>query len=230
MDYSGWMETLNKALANSAGQVAAYLPKLLIAVLLLLAGWLAAKLLRNFSVRLLIGLDRLWHKIIAHKGLEQLQPHHGPAKIAGEILFWFVILFAVGGAGSVLGLDIFVSWLSTITTYIPILLTGLLIILAGIVISSLLRDLISSTALSAGVPQGDLLGRIAQIAVLLTAVIIGVDQIGIDVTFLSIIVGVLLGVTFGGIALAFGIGARSYLANIIAGHQLRAQPFPRAGR
>ena len=95
------------------------------------------------------------------------------------------------------------------------------IILAGIVISSLLRDLISSTALSAGVPQGDLLGRIAQIAVLLTAVIIGVDQIGIDVTFLSIIVGVLLGVTFGGIALAFGIGARSYLANIIAGHQLR---------
>lgn len=221
MDYAAWIATLKHELANILNQVAAYVPRLLVAIMLLLIGWMVAKLLRVASVRLLIGLDRLWHRLVVHKGLEQLQPHRAPARIAGEILFWFVILLFIAAAASVLGLDIFVRWLSTVTTYIPILLTGLLIILAGVVIASLLRDAISSTAASAGVPQSDLLGRIAQTAVLLTAIIIGVNQIGIDVTFLSIVVGVLLAVTFGGIALAFGIGARAHMANIIAGHQLR---------
>lgn len=221
MDYATWIATIKTELAAIANQVVAYVPRLLIALILLFVGWVAARLLRVASVRLLIGLDRLWHRVVAHKGLEQLQPHRGPARIAGEILFWFVILLFVAAAASVLGMNVFVQWLSTVTTYIPILLTGLLIILAGIVISSLLRDVIASTASSAGVPQSDLLGRIAQFAVLLTAVVIGVNQIGIDVTFLSIVVGVLLAVTFGGVALAFGIGARAHMANIIAGHQLR---------
>ncbi len=221
MDYTAWITTLKTELANIINQVAAYVPRLLVAIMLLLIGWVVARLLRVISVRLLIGLDRLWHKVIAQKGLAQLQPHHGPARIAGEILFWFAILLFIAAAASVLGLDIFVKWLSAVTTYIPILLTGLLIILAGVVISSLLRDVITSAASSAGVPQSDLLGRIAQTAVLLTAIIIGVNQIGIDVTFLSIVVGVLLAVTFGGVALAFGIGARAHMANIIAGHQLR---------
>lgn len=221
MDYAVWIATLKTELAGIVNQVAAYLPRLLVAVMLLVVGWVVARVLRVISVRLLIGLDSLWHRVISQKGLTQLRPHQGPARIAGEILFWFAILLFIAAAASVLGLDIFVKWLSEITTYIPILLTGLLIILAGVVISSLLRDVISSTASSAGVPQSELLGRIAQTAVLLTAIIIGVNQIGIDVTFLSIVVGVLLAVTFGGVALAFGIGARAHMANIIAGHQLR---------
>jgi len=221
MDVTSWIDLLHSELSIIVDQTVRYLPRLLFALVIMLAGWLVAKLSRAISVRLLIGIDRLWHRFISHRALEQFQPHYPPAKIAGEIVFWFIIMFFVAGAASILGLGTFVSWLSKVATYIPILLTGLLIILAGVIISALVRDLIVSSAISAGIPQSDLLGRIAQMAILLVTVIIGADQIGIDVTFLSIIIGVLTAVTFGGIALAFGAGAKDFVANIISSHQLR---------
>lgn len=223
MEIASWAEALGQEFSNLASQAAAYLPRLLLAAVLLLGGWLIAKLLRMASVRFLLGLDRLWHQFITRRGLERLQPQYPPARIAGEIVFWFVILFTVAGAASALGLGAFVEWLSQVAAYLPILLTGMLIILAGVIISALMRDVITSAAQKAGVEKGDLLGRITQATILLITIAVGIDQIGVDISFISVVVGVALAATFGGVALAFGIGAHDYMGNIIAAHQLRHQ-------
>lgn len=221
MDTTAWLKAFRNEFTELFFQIATYLPRLLFAILVMVIGWLVARLVRALSVRLLLGLDLLWHRLIARRGFERLQPRYPPARIAGEIAFWFVILFFMAGAASLLGLGTFVAWISKLTTYIPILLTGLLIIIAGIVLSSLLRELVASGAERAGIQRSDLLGRIVQIIILLTATAVGVDQIGINISFLSIIVGVALAATFGSVALAFGIGAQTYMSNVIAGHQLR---------
>ena len=67
MDYAAWIATLKGELANIINQVAAYVPRLLIALMLLLVGWMVAKLLRVASVRLLIGLDPLDFRVINEK-------------------------------------------------------------------------------------------------------------------------------------------------------------------
>lgn len=221
MEFTSWIETFSGEFTSAAGQIAAYLPRLLLALLVMVAGWLVAKLVRAISIRLLLGLDSLWQRLIARKGLERLQPRYPPARIVGEVLFWIVVLLFMAGAAAILGLEIFVAWLSTVATYIPILLTGLLIILAGIIISAMMRDLVATTAERTGIGKSELLGRIVQITILVTATAIGVKQIGIDITFLSVIIGIGLATTLGGIALAFGLGARDYMSNVIAGHQIR---------
>jgi small-conductance mechanosensitive channel len=66
-----------------------------------------------------------------------------------------------------------------------------------------------------------MLGRSAQIIILFTAIIIGIDQVGIDIAFLSVIAGIVLSAMLGGLALAFGLGARTHVSNIIAANQLR---------
>lgn len=221
MDITAWIKAFTNEFAGLLNQVATYAPRLLLAIAVMTLGWLVARMARAVSVRLLLGLDLLWHRFVAHKGLERLQPRYAPARIAGEILFWVVVLFFMAGAASILGLGTFVAWISKLTAYIPVLLTGVLIIVAGIILSSLLRDVVSSGAERAGIQRSDLLGRIAQVTVLLTATAVGVGQIGINITFLSIIVGIALAATFGSVALAFGIGAQTYMSNVIAGHQLK---------
>lgn len=221
MDTTAWLKAFRTEFSDLFYQVATYLPRLLLAAVVMALGWLIARLVRTLSVRLLLGLDLLWQRLVAHKGLERLQPRYPPARVAGEILFWLVVLFFLAGAASILGLGTFVAWISKLTTYIPILLTGLLIIIAGIIVSSLLRELVASGAERAGIQRSDLLGRIVQITVLLTATAVGVDQIGINISFLSIIVGIALAATFGSVALAFGIGAQTYMSNVIAGHQVK---------
>ncbi len=206
---------------SMTAQALAYLPRITAAVLLLVLGWLLARLLRLLVVRTIGSLDRLWRKLISKRGLDHLQPRHPPARIVGELVFWLLMLIFVTLATEILGLGVFGTWLKQIFTYLPLATVGLLIILVGFVVSSLARDLVASAAASAGLSHGDLLARAAQIIILFIAIVIGIDQIGIDIAFLSVIAGIILATMLGGIALAFGLGARNHVSNIIAANQLR---------
>jgi len=139
----------------------------------------------------------------------------------GQLLFWILMLIFITISSDILGLNIFGIWLKEVISYIPLAAAGLLIVVVGFVVSSLARDLVSSTVVSAGMMQGDLLGRSVQMVILFIAVILGIDQIGIDILFLSVIAGIILASMLGGIALAFGLGARTHVSNIIAANQMR---------
>jgi len=215
------LEGLATAFQNITVQVLDYLPRVAAAVFVMILGWLLARLLRLLIVRAIGRLDQLWQRLISKQGLGHLQPRHPPARIVGELVFWLLMLIVVTLATEILGLDIFGVWLKEIVSYLPLAVAGLLIVLVGFMVSSLARDLVASAAATAGLSHGDLLGRTAQIIILFITIIIGIDQIGIDVAFLSIVVGIILATMLGGIALAFGFGARTHVSNIIAANQLR---------
>ncbi len=204
-----------------AAQLMNFLPKLLLALLILVIGWLLARLLSLLLVRAIGQIDRFWHRLIAHRGMQPLQPRQPPTRLMGQILFWILMLIFITLASDILGLNIFGAWLKEIVAFLPLAVGGLLIVVAGFVLSSLARDLVSSTVASAGMPQGDLLGRSVQFVILFIAVILGIDKMGIDILFLSVIAGIILASMLGGIAVAFGLGARTHVSNIIASNQLR---------
>ncbi len=214
---SSW-EGLVTGLQNMATPVLDYLPRLITAMLVLVIGWLLARFLRQLIVQAIRRLDKLWQRLIMKRGQEQLQPRHTPVRIVGDLVFWVLLLIVVTLAAKLLGLDIFGVWLKEI---VPLALAGLLIVLVGFIVSSLARDLVASAAESAGLSHGDLLGRTVQIVILFIAIIIGVDQLGIDIAFLTMVASIVLAALFGGVAFAFGMGARTHVSNIIAANQLR---------
>lgn len=204
-----------------AVQVLAYLPRVAAAITVLVLGWLLARLLRLILERAIGRLDQLWQRLISKRGLKQLQPRHPPTRIVGALVFWLLLLIVITLAAEILGLDIFGTWLKEMLTYLPLAAAGLFIVLVGFVVSSLVRDLLSSAATSAGLLHGDLLARTAQVIILFIAIILGIDQIGIDIMFLTVMVAILMATMLGGIALAFGLGARTHVSNIIAANQLK---------
>jgi len=201
--------------------IAGYLPRVMMAAFVLFIGWMIARLLRLVVVRAVGKLDHLWQGFISRQGIEHLPPRQPPVKIVGELVFWLVLLIFVTLVAEILGLSVFGLWLKEIVSYLPLIASGLLIILIGFVVSSLSRDLVVSAANTSGSSHGDLLGRVTQFMILFVAIIIGVDQIGIDIAFISVIAGISLASLLGAIALAFGLGARTHVSNIIAANQLR---------
>lgn len=218
---SSILEGLTAGFQSMVAQMLAYLPRIVAAVLILVLGWFVARLLRKLIVRTISHLDQLWQRLISKRGLAHLQPRRPPTRIVGELVFWLLMLIFVTLATEILGLDIFGVWLKEIVTYLPLAVAGLLIVLVGFVVSSLARDLVTSAADSARLSHGDLLGRTAQFIILVTAIIIGIDQVGIDIAFLTVMAGIVLAAMLGAIALAFGLGARTHVSNIIAANQLR---------
>lgn len=218
--FSEWRNTLDRVFADLSRRLSDSLPDLIGAVLLLFAGWIAARVLRALTVRLIHLLDHTWRRLARHGQRPGLLS--ASAEVLGSIVFWVTILFFLTAATQVLGLNAFLGWFHRVVAYLPTLLTGVLIVLAGFLLSALVRDVVTTTA-----PLGDhqraLLGRSAQLVILITAVVIGADQIGLKVTFLVVMVTVLVSALLGGLALALSLGARTYVSNLIGAYYLQHQ-------
>ena len=196
------------------------LPELLAALAILLIGWLIARLLRALTIR----FAKIANRMITRLGVQVRAPigslRDSTLHVIGEIVFWIVILVSLSIATNVLGLGMFAGWLDRLIGYLPNILSGLFIIFAGVILANIARDSVLATFGSLGETQRVFLARGAQIATLTILVIVGVDQIGIDITIVVTVLAIALASTLGGLSLAFGLGARSYVSNLIGAHYL----------
>ena len=216
-----WEESLTHSYDEITLQFIDFAPQLMAAIALLILGWMVAHTLRVVSRKLVRRLDSLFQSDDTTDDAKQRNMRRSYAVIISKLVFWMTIIFFIAAATNLLGWDIVSSWMAGIGIYIPNLVTGLVIILAGFLLANVTEKAVTSAALTAGMSHAEELGRIIQLVVIFTALVIGAEQIGIDVSFLSNVMVVIVGVLFAGGALAFGIGARTLVANIIGAQYLR---------
>ena len=215
-EFSKWIENLWKSMATSIHGISDYLPLLGAALLLIIVGWFVARLVRAAFIRLGSTLNRVLNnfgRAASKKGV-WLSPKL--LSVIGNVIFWVIILIFAALAARTARLDAFSVWLERIVAYVPTFVAGGLIALAGYLVSTLVRDVVSTASLSAGSTQSELIGVLAQSGVFLIAVVIGLDQIGIDVTVLTTLLAIVIGGFSISLAFAFGFGAREFVANLIA--------------
>lgn len=219
--FSQWQETLTSVLNQMLERLALYLPNVLGAFFLLFIGWILAHILKATAIRLSLLGERALPRILVGRSNASTQIPSASSKILGGVIFWVVMLFFVTAATQILGLHIFTTWLARIVDYLPTIFAGSLIIFAGYLISQLAREVIRAATIKAGNQQKELIGRVVQYAILVIAILVGAEQIGIKVTFLVILTAAIGVSLVGAVVLALSLGAREYVANLIGGHYLR---------
>jgi Mechanosensitive ion channel, conserved TM helix len=219
--FSRWSDALAGVFNQTFDRIAFYLPNLIGAFLLLLIGWVIAHVLRAIATRLTLIGERALASISAGRRILPAGFPMVSAKILGSVVFWVVVLFFLSAATEVLGLNAFTAWLSRIADYLPTVFVGVLIVFAGFLVSKLARELVQAAVTRAGERQRILIGRVVQAGILITAILVGADQIGIRVTFLVILAATACIALVGAVALALSLGAREYVANLIGAHYLR---------
>jgi hypothetical protein len=221
--YTSWTAALNGTFNLIMERLAQHLPNILGAILLLLVGWLLAKTLRILAIRFTRFIDKIVLNYSSKKGIKRTRLPIVSGKVIGEVIYWVVLLVFITTATHVLDLKIFTDWLRRVIAYLPTLLAGGLIILAGVLVSSIARDLVVAALPHADREQRMLFGRIVYAVILFTAVVIGVDQIGINVNFLIVLLSIIIGTFLTGLAIAVGLGSKSVVHNMISAHQLKQQ-------
>lgn len=216
-----WTATLTESVSRVAIQILEYLPAVLGAVVLLLVGWGVARLLRYTTEKLTEKtVARLAHTRPMDTRVQQPRAYGAAPTIASRIVFWVVLLFFVLAASEVLELEVISSLLGAVTAYLPRLFAGLLMLFIGLWLAEVTRAVIRRSSSSMGIEQGDVLGRLGQILVLLIVFSVAAGQIGIDNTLLVALVAILFAVMFGAIALAFSFGAKTTIENLLAAQSI----------
>lgn len=216
-----WTATLAESVTRVAIQILEYLPSVLGAVVLLLVGWGVARLLRYATVQIAKRtVTRLAHTRPMDTSVPQPRSYSAAPALASRIVFWVVLLFFVLAAAEVLELELISGLLAGVTAYIPRLLAGLLILFIGLWLGEVTRAVLSRAGTRIGIEQSDILGRLGQILVLLVVFSVAAGQVGIDTTLLVTLVAIIFGVIFGAIALAFSLGAKTTIANLLAAQSI----------
>ncbi len=215
-----WWAAFEESLSATISSSGAYLPTLGAAITIMIAGWLVARLVRSGLLRGGGMLERALGQLDRPLRVGGLRVSERLIALTARFVFWVIILLFAAAAARVAGLDTFSMWLDRVVDYLPTLIAGLLIAFAGYLIGTLVKDIVSATFISIGAAESEIAGIAAQVGVFVTALVIGLDQIGIDVTFLIAITSVgIAGVSLS-VAIAFGTGARDFVSNLIAARQL----------
>jgi hypothetical protein len=198
--------------------VATFLPTLVGAALLVLAGWLLARVLAWVARRLAHALlARLSKHAALRSALESGAATQLPGVIAG-FAFWVSFVFFVAAALETLGLPVVTASLSRVAYYLPNVLAALVVVFVGLIAGKAIGSAVTRGTLGTGMALGTTIGNIVRGTVILVAVVVAVEQIGLQADILIVIVAVVVGATLAGAGLAFGLGARTAVSNIIAAH------------
>jgi small-conductance mechanosensitive channel len=221
MEFGTYGAALRTTLTNISDSARMFVPSLLAATALLLGGWALGVLARRLTIRLTRRFDGLARRSQVDGALQRIGVNRPLSDVFGAFVFWTIFLFFVAGATEALGLPVLSTWLTGVAFFLPRVVAALLIVLAGVLLANLVRDAVRAASATANVVYGEALAQIVRTALVSVAVLVAVNELGIDVTILTVTLGVVLGATFGGVALAFGLGARTAVSNIIGSHYLR---------
>lgn len=139
----------------------------------------------------------------------------------GAIVYWGVLLFFVMAATETLGLPVVTGWLAEVANYVPRIVAAILIVALGTLAARIAREVIARMARSANAPGADRLGRAGEVALLVATGLVAIEQLGIEISFLKAALLIMLAAVVGGSAIAFGLGGRELVGNVLAQHYVQ---------
>jgi hypothetical protein len=198
-------------------QVGEFAPRLLIALGVLLAGWLVAKAVRFAAAKALRAVN--FNVVTERAGVDAFLERGGVSSdttgILAGLLYWLVVLAALVIAFNGLGLTYITDLLGKVVLFVPKVIVALLIITFGAYFARFVADAVEAYSANVGVQDAGMLGRVARYAILVFVVLIALDHVDVAgdivrMSFLIVLAGLVLA-----LALAFGLGSRDRAAELL---------------
>ena len=214
------MDSINvmiEPLRGTLQEVGAFVPRLGVALAVLVVGWLLAKAFRLGVVKALRAVN--FHILTERAGIDDFLKQGGAESDTtdwvGAIAYALVLLASLIVAFNSLGLTQVTDLLGKAMLFVPRLLVALLVIVFGSYFARFVGNAVQGYFRKTGISDAGMLGRIVQYAVLSFVVLLAVDHLDIgggliQQTFLILLAGVVFA-----LALAFGLGARDRAADLL---------------
>ncbi len=198
-------------------QIAGFLPRLALAIGVLIAGWLLAKFAMFAIVR---GLRAINFNVLTERaGLDGFLRQGGvetdTTGILGLLVYWLVILAALIIGFNSMGLTYITGLLGQVVLFVPKVIVALLILAFGAYFARFVGNAVITYCKNVNLQDAEVLGRLAQYAIMTFVVLIALDQVNVggDIVRQSFLI-ILAGVVFA-VALAFGLGGKAAAAELI---------------
>ncbi|MDH4066193.1 MAG: hypothetical protein OEW19_17465 [Acidobacteriota bacterium] len=205
------------SLTRTWGQVMGALPDIGLALVLLFAGWLLAKLARRLAIRVfrVIRLDEAAERA----GLEDFLIQGGikftTVTLLGNAVYWFILLGIFIALLDALGVPAAGGLLFRLANYLPNLLLALGILVFGSLLARVVGAVVYTYLNNIGSAAAEPIAALARLAVLAFVLFTAAEQLAIESRVLVSAFQIAFGALCFALAIAFGLGGRDWAASVI---------------
>jgi len=198
-------------------QIAHFLPRLAIAMIVVLIGWLLARGVRFAVIKALRAAN--FPVLTERAGLDPFLREGGitidTTMILATLVSWVVLVAALVIAFNGLDLGYATDLLGRVAVFLPRLIVALLILVFGMYFARFAGSAVLAYCRGARIQDADILEKIVRYTILVFVIVIAIDQIGLggDIlreAFLIVLAGVVLA-----LALAFGLGGKAWAQELL---------------
>ncbi|MGD0335905.1 MAG: hypothetical protein ABSB18_02210 [Candidatus Omnitrophota bacterium] len=207
---SSWQLVLLEPARTILSQIGTFFAFVLLVLIILLIGWLISKLIRTAVTKGLraIKIDELSDRIELDSILEKGGITYSLSELLGVISYWIGLLVTFMVAINAVGLTVAADLLNKIVLYIPNIVAAVFILVLGMFVAALLRNIVQTAANNAGLSHVKLLSKAVEVIVTVFVVLVALEQLKIGIRITELTIAVILGSIGLGLALAFGLGCK----------------------
>lgn len=190
------------------------IPNIVGALVVLIIGFFVAKLLLKLVRQLLkaIKLETLSQKLSIDEKIKAAGIHTSLSTVLAGLIYWIILLVFISAAAQALNIDAVTDFVSKLISWLPAIFAGLAIMIVGVMAAEALGRVLEN------VKYGKTYKTVVRWFILIIALITALEQIGLDISFLTenvqiVVAGIAL--AFG---LAFGLGGKDKAKNFLDKH------------
>lgn len=217
MNYS-YQTTWVQAFSNLYTEVVSYLPNLIMAIVVVLLGWILGSLLSKLVQKVLAAVKV--DTAAGQLGLETLSERVGRplsiSRFGGWIVKWFFFLGSFMAATDILGLENVSDFLyQDVLGYAGSVLVAAAVLLLGVLAARFFGEIVTAAVKASGWATGHALGAVTRWAILIFSVIVALEKLGLAAGFLQDLFRAIVAMLAIAGGLAFGLGGRDHAKKIL---------------
>lgn len=213
-----WGDVLTLSFQNLWVGVVNFVPNLVVAIIIVVLGWLIGALLGRaiWQVFRSLNVDKGLRKAGFESFLRRGGLNLDSGAFIGGLVKWFVIVVFLVAAFDVLGLaqvNLFLQ--EVVLAYLPRVLVAALVLLVAGVIGDLVERVVVAAARTADVRSAHFAGSLAKWAIWIFAILVALSQLGIAAAFSqTLFTGVVIAISLA-LGLSFGLGGQEAAGRFI---------------
>jgi hypothetical protein len=214
---TSWQVVLLEPARTVLSQIGQFMVSILLVIVILIFGWIIALIIKGLIVKGLraVKLDMLSDRVELDALLEKGGITSSLSELIGVICYWLILLVTFMVAINAVGLTIAADLLNKVVLYIPNVIAAIFILIVGMFVATLLRNIVATAANNAGLAQSKLFSKLVEVIVLVFVALVALEQLNIGIRITELTVGIILGTIGLGCALAFGLGCKDIAARFV---------------
>jgi small-conductance mechanosensitive channel len=191
---------------------------LIFAILILIIGYIVAKLVKSLLVRTLkrVKVDDFFRETGLLESLRSVG-FTGIPELIGLLVFWFIFVFFIAMAMMQLQFAQLADFMEEILAYLPRVIGAAVLVLAGLWFGTWAAGRMKEPAEEVDLPiTSDTFASIVKWLVVFITLVLALGLLGVDTTILVTTFTILIAAIAAALAISFGLGGREVAANVSA--------------